>query len=249
MLTESTRLRDFPNLADMSYLNTAAESIPPLSAGEAIQAYWRDKVRGMKGRDGHFAQVEACREVSARMLDLSTEEVSFCSCSSEAYNLLASALQLQRNDEVVITDLDFPAGVTPWLRAAEAPAMRVWTSTAGSLDVKDLEPLLNHRTKLVQVSLVSFYNGHRIDWRPFRDTVRRIAPGAIISVDVTQALGRVVLDCDDADILISSTHKWTLGIHGGSLPTGGSEERRGEFFRRHAELRRALRLERLAAIS
>jgi selenocysteine lyase/cysteine desulfurase len=217
MLTESTRLRDFPNLADMSYLNTAAESIPPLSAGEAIQAYWRDKVRGMNGRDGHFAQIEACREVSARMLGLSAEEVSFCSCSSEAYNLLASALQLQRNDEVVITDLDFPAGVTPWLRAAEAPAMRVWTSTAGSLDVKDLEPLLNHRTKLVQVSLVSFYNGHRIDWRPFRDTVRRIAPGAIISVDVTQALGRVVLDCDDADILISSTHKWTLGIHGGCI--------------------------------
>ena len=73
--------------------------------------------------------------------------------------------------------------------------MRVWTSTEGSLDVKDLEPLLNERTRLVQVSLVSFYNGHRIDWRSFRDTVRRIAPGAIISADITQALGRVVLDC------------------------------------------------------
>jgi cysteine desulfurase/selenocysteine lyase len=174
-------------------------------------------VRGMKGREAHFAQVEACRAVSARMLGLSMAEVSFCSCSSEAYNLLASALQLRRNDEVVITDLDFPAGVTPWLRAAEAPAMRVWTSTEGSLDVKDLEPLLNERTRLVQVSLVSFYNGHRIDWRSFRDTVRRIAPGAIISADITQALGRVVLDCGDADILVSSTHKWTLGIHGGGI--------------------------------
>jgi selenocysteine lyase/cysteine desulfurase len=36
-------------------------------------------------------------------------------------------------------------------------------------------------------------------------------------VDITQALGRVVLDCGDADILISSTHKWTLGIHGGCI--------------------------------
>src|SRR4029079_2059910 len=27
----------------------------------------------------------------------------------------------------------------------------------------------------------------------------------------------VVLDCEGADILISSTHKWTLGIHGGCI--------------------------------
>jgi cysteine desulfurase/selenocysteine lyase len=217
MLTESTRLRDFPALSGMTYLNTAAESIPPLCTGEAIQAYWRDKLRGMKGRDGHFAHVEACREVSARLLGLQPSEVSFCSCSSEAYNLLASALGLKAGDEVVISDLDFPAGVTPWLRAADAPAVRVWKAVEGALEMESLQSLLNERTKLVQVSLVSFYNGHRIDWRPFRETVRRLAPHAVISVDLTQALGRVELGCDGADIMISSTHKWTLGIHGGGI--------------------------------
>lgn len=217
MLTESTRLRDFPALAGLTYLNTAAESIPPRCVGEAIDAYWRDKLRGMKGRDGHFAQVEACREISARMLGLGASEVSFCSCSSEAYNLLATALQLGAGDEVVVSDLDFPAGVTPWLRAAEAPVLRVWKSSDGALDATHLAPLLNSRTKLVQVSLVSFYNGHRIHWQPFHDAVRRFAPNAIVSVDITQALGRVVLDCHGADILISSTHKWTLGIHGGCI--------------------------------
>jgi cysteine desulfurase/selenocysteine lyase len=226
MLTESTRARDFPALSGMTYLNTAAESIPPRCAGEAIEAYWRDKLRGMKGRDGHFARVEACREVSARLLGLAPSEVSFCSCSSEAYNLLASALQPKAGDEVVVSDLDFPAGVTPWLRAAEAPAVRVWKAIEGSLEMEPLERLLNERTKLVQVSLVSFYNGHRIDWRPFRDTVRRLAPHAVISVDLTQALGRVELDCEGADIVISSTHKWTLGIHGGCIvgvPEAGAE--------------------------
>jgi selenocysteine lyase/cysteine desulfurase len=217
MLTDFTRQRDFPTLSGISYLNTAAESIPPRCTGEAIQAYWQDKSRGMKGRDGHFAQVEACREVSARMIGLQADEVSFCSCSSEAYNLLASALQLRGGDEVVVTDLDFPAGVTPWLRAVDAPALRVWKARDGVLDIAGLAPLLNERTKLVQVSLVSFYNGHRIDWRPFHDTVRRLAPHALISVDLTQALGRVALDCRGADVLISSTHKWTLGIHGGCV--------------------------------
>lgn len=225
MLTESTRLHDFPTLSGITYLNTAAESIPPRCTGEAIEDYWRDKLRGMKGRDGHFAAVEACREVSARMLGLRTTEVSFCSCSSEAYNLLASALQLGLRDEVVVTDLDFPAGVTPWLRAVNPPVLHLWKALEGALDAGELAPLLNERTRLVQVSLVSFYNGHRIDWPSFRDTVRRLAPNAIIAVDITQALGRVGLDCDGADILISSTHKWTLGIHGGciiGIPEAGS---------------------------
>ncbi len=134
----------------------------------------------MKGRDAHFAQVEACREVSARMVGLQTSEVSFCSCSSEAYNLLASALQLGGGDEVVVTDLDFPAGVTPWLRAAVVPTVRVWKATDGALDTEQLAPLLNERTKLVQVSLVSFYNGHRIEWSSLREVVRRLAPYAVI---------------------------------------------------------------------
>lgn len=217
MLTDSSRLRDFPALTGQTYLNTAAESIPPLCTGAAIESYLQDKFRGMKGRDGHFAQVEACREISAKILGLQTSEVSFCSCASEAYNLLASALQLNGADEIVVTDLDFPAGVSPWLRAANPPHLRIWKSVEGALNPADLPPLLNARTRLVQVSLVSFYNGHRIHWAAFRDTVRRLAPDALLSVDITQAVGRVVLDCQDADIQISSTHKWTLGIHGGCI--------------------------------
>ncbi len=217
MLTPATRRRDFPALESMTYFNTAAESIPPLCVGEALLAYWHDKLRGMKGRDFHFKQVEECREVAAQMIAFKPAEVSFCSCSSEAYNLLATALNLQPTDEVVVTDLDFPAGATPWITGTTRPETRVWQAAQGELRVEDLVPLLNARTQLVQVSLVSFYNGHRLAWAPFRDAVRRLAPNALISVDVTQALGRVVLDCVDADCVISSTHKWTLGVHGGCI--------------------------------
>ncbi|HSH95293.1 MAG TPA: aminotransferase class V-fold PLP-dependent enzyme [Roseimicrobium sp.] len=217
MLTQERRKQDFPGLDSITYLNTAAESIPPRCVGEAIHQYWVDKQLGMKGREPHFASVEACREVSARMIGLQTSEVSFCSCSSEAYNLLATALDLKSDDEVVVTDLDFPAGTTPWLRATHPPVVRLWQSVNGELHIANLLPLLNEHTKLVQISLVSFYNGFRLAWAPLRDTVRRLAPNALISVDITQALGRVHLDCSDADILISSTHKWTLGIHGGCI--------------------------------
>jgi selenocysteine lyase/cysteine desulfurase len=217
MLADASRSRDFPSLAGIHYLNTAAESIPPLCVKEALDDYWRDKTMGMAGREGHFARVERCREIAAKFLSLAPEEVSFCSCSSEAYNLLSTALDLSPGDEVIVTDLDFPAGATPWLAARHKPCVRLWKSREGELHFEDLAALLSPRTRLVQISLVSFYNGHRIPFFPLRDMVRTRAPEALISVDVTQALGRVMLDCQEADIMISSTHKWTLGIHGGCV--------------------------------
>lgn len=217
MLTAESLARDFPSLNGISYLNTAAESVPPLCVGEAVEEYIRDKSLGMKGREPHFGRVEACREIVAEMIGLTPKEVAFCSCSSEAYNLLASALQLGEHDEVIITNLDFPAGATPWLAAPRQPIIKLWRAREGALDLAELLPLLNEHTRLVQISLVSFYNGHRIAFAPLRDLVRQHAPNALIAVDITQAFGRIVLDCADADILISSTHKWTLGIHGGCV--------------------------------
>ena len=226
MLTSESRRRDFPALTGLTYLNTAAESIPPLAVREALLDYWQDKQRGMDGRPPHFARMEECREISAKMLGLAPAEVSFCSCSAEAYNLLASALNLGSGDEVVLNDLDFPSGATPWLAAAAPPQIRLWKSRGGALHGEDLAPLLNERTQLVQISLVSFYNGWRIAWAPLRDAVRRRAPRALLTVDVTQALGRVEIDCQDADCIISSTHKWTLGINGGcivGIPAAGAQ--------------------------
>ena len=47
MLTESTRQRDFPTLAEQAYLNTAAEGIPPTVVIEALHRYGQDKLLGM----------------------------------------------------------------------------------------------------------------------------------------------------------------------------------------------------------
>lgn len=217
MLTDSTRHADFPALAGRSYLNTAAECVPPRCVGDALQRYWGDKQQGMRGRIAHFAEIESCRQICARMLGLSPSEIAFCSCSSEAYNLLASALSLDADDEVVVSDLDFPAGTTPWLRSARPPITKLWRSVAGELRPDELIGLLTPRTRLVQVSLVSFYNGFRIDWPGFLETVKRHAPNALIAADITQAIGRIPIECAGADILISSTHKWALGIHGGCI--------------------------------
>lgn len=70
-------LTDFPSLQGIHYLNTAAESIPPLAVHEAVAEYMAHKSMGMRGRDFHFPRVEACREITAKFLGLTPAEVSF----------------------------------------------------------------------------------------------------------------------------------------------------------------------------
>lgn len=216
MLTAESRRDSFPSLAEMVYLNTAAEGIPPLEVLEALEQYFRDKQLGMDGREWHFAALEETKALVAELYGLTPSEIGICSCSSEAYNLAALALRLREGDEVVINDLDFPAGATPWLLPTCPATVRIWRARDGVLRLEDLIPLLTPKTRLVTVSLVSFFNGFRLSLPPVVETVRRLSP-ALLSVDVTQALGRIPLDLAGADLIVSSTHKWILASHGGGL--------------------------------
>ena len=216
MLTDDTRRRDFPALADMTYLNTAAEGIPPRPVIEALTQYAVDKQLGMDGRALHEAQWRRARTEVAAAFGLSAEEIGICSCSSEAFNLAALALQLAPQDEVVINDLDFPAGATPWLQASCPATVRLWRSRQGALHSEDLTALLSPRTRLVSTSLVSFYNGYRLPLEETLEVVRKQSP-ALVAVDVTQALGRVTFDLSAVDLIVSSTHKWLMASHGGGL--------------------------------
>lgn len=216
MLTAESRRLKFPSLEKMIYFNTAAEGIPPTDVHEALNEYFRDKQRGMDGRGPHFAALEETQSLVAEFYGLTAEEIAICSCSSEAYNLAAMALQLQSGDEVVINDLDFPAGATPWLQPNCPATVHVWKSRSGVLHLEDLVGLLNHRTRLVAVSHVSFFNGYRLSIPDVLSCVRGKS-NALLSVDVTQALGRIPLELTGVDLIVSSTHKWILASHGGGL--------------------------------
>lgn len=216
MLTSEQRQRDFPSLSGITYLNSAAEGIPPLAVGRALEQYFRDKQRGMDGRVAHFEQWDAAKQRVAELYGLSSAEVSICSCASEAYNLAAMALRLRDGDEVIVNDLDFPAGATPWLQKDSRATVKIWRHRDWSLNIEDLIPLLGPKTRLVTTSLVSFFNGYKISLSELADAVRSQS-GALLAVDVTQALGRIPLDLRSADLIISSTHKWILASHGGGL--------------------------------
>ncbi|MFM8498368.1 MAG: aminotransferase class V-fold PLP-dependent enzyme [Planctomycetia bacterium] len=227
MLDDASRRRDFPSLAGITYLNTAAEGIPPPAVAEALARYAADKLLGMDGREPHGRVHTLARRRAAELLGLTTDDVALCSSSSEAFNLAALALAPRDGDEVVVNDLDFPAGATPWLQPSSRATVRVWRHRDGRLHTEDLARELSARTRLVTVSLVSFYNGFLLDLAATAAVVRRHSP-ALLAVDVTQALGRIPLDLSAADLVVSSTHKWILATHGGGI-VGVPPHRKGEW--------------------
>ncbi|MEM1443790.1 MAG: aminotransferase class V-fold PLP-dependent enzyme, partial [Verrucomicrobiota bacterium] len=176
---------EFPSLIDRAYLNTAAEGIPPLSSLHALRQYHEDKLLGMDGREHLFQTLEECRNSAADLLNLPSGSISFCASTSEAYNLLSTAIHFPDDGEAIISNLDFPSGATPWLCHPDQPTVRLWQHRNGSLELDDLALLLSERTQLVQLSLVSFLTGYRLEWPSVRDLVREKAPEAVLAVDIT----------------------------------------------------------------
>ena len=66
MLTQATREADFPSLRGRTYLNTAAEGIPPRAVAGALAEYAKDKLLGMDGRELHRMHWETAKEQVCR---------------------------------------------------------------------------------------------------------------------------------------------------------------------------------------
>jgi selenocysteine lyase/cysteine desulfurase len=216
VLDDQSLAAQFPTLSAMTYLNTAAEGIPPLVVGQALQEYFHDHQRGMAGRDAHFAKHLLLRQRAAKLLRVETDDVAICSCTSEAMNLVRMALRLKEGDEVIINDLEFPSSVTPWLPPNSPATIKLWKARDGALRLDDLIPLLSPRTRFIAFSWVSFYNGYRQHLNPIVEAVRKHSP-ALVAVDVTQGIGRVPLEDAPVDLFVSSTHKWLVSTHGGGI--------------------------------
>ena len=204
----------FPRAQEVTYLDTAAEGLPPLAAAEALEAYWLAKSQGTPGRRRLYEEQREAECAAAKLLGVSSEDVALLANASEALNLLANSIVWQPGDEVLISDLEFPSNVLVWLRLRQfGVRVHVIPSHDGLVRLEDFTGRLSRRTRLVSVSAVSYKTGARL---PF---LRELAEqshgaGALFCVDATQALGRVPVSMGGVDYLVASSYKWLLATHG-----------------------------------
>jgi cysteine desulfurase family protein (TIGR01976 family) len=127
---------------------------------------------------------------------------------------------LDPGDEIIVTSLDHEGNVGPWRAIAADRGLVIRTldirDADCTLDLDQLDELLNPRTKLVAVGWASNAVG---TINPVAEIVRRAhAVGAWTFLDAVHAAPHLVIDVRavDTDFLACSTYKF-FGPHGGAL--------------------------------
>ena len=206
--------RDFPGLEGRVYLNTGAEGILLHSFCQAVGRYFQVKSQGAEGRPALYATEKECKQKIARMLGVGAEGIAFVSNASEGINRLCNSIAWKPGkDEVVIDDLEFPSNVLPWLKLSKSGVkVHIVRNRKWDLSADDFKQYINHNTRLVSISHVSYMNGLRFDITELGKLVHSV--GGVFCVDATQALGRIPVPMEGIDYFVSSTYKWLLGPHG-----------------------------------
>jgi cysteine desulfurase family protein (TIGR01976 family) len=162
--------------------------------------------------------LESARVVAADFLGSEPSEVVFAANTTTINFLLAHALArtLDPGDEVIVTELDHDANVSPWLLVAADHGLVVRVAplvvSDGTIDLGALEALIGARTRVVACTLASNALGSVTDV----GRVGRVAhaAGALLWLDGVhlaphRRVDRVALG---ADVLLTSAYKY-FGPH------------------------------------
>ena len=169
--------------------------------------------------------VAAARAEMVRFLNANRpEEIVFGQNSTSLWFALGRALGRTWNagDEIVVTSLDHDANITPWVLAARdaGATVRTWEfhTEDCTLRLKDLDALLNDKTRHVAFTHASNAVGTIPDVAGAIRLVRQKAPGATTFVDAVHYTPHNPVDVRalDTDFLGCSAYKF-CGPHLGML--------------------------------
>jgi len=214
----------FPMLGDgYAYLDNAG--------GSAVLGRVADRVRdyllnssvqlgaSYGGSAAAGARVMEARESVAQLINAyHPEECVMGGSTTHLLQILCRAIasSINSGDEIIVTNCDHEANIGPWQRLCEerGATLRVWSVDPSSLELelKDLDALLNSRTRYVAMTHASNILG---SVNPVAEVARRVhAVGGKVCVDaVAYAPHRLVdVQASGADYYVFSFYK-VFGPH------------------------------------
>jgi cysteine desulfurase family protein (TIGR01976 family) len=188
---------------------------------DAVSRYYRESNANVSGPYETSRRTEAlvtqARLTASEFLRCTPDETIFgANMTTLAFALTRTAGRTwQQGDEIVVTKLDHDANVSPWLELAHDKGLEVRfveINDDTTLDLEDLQRLLNDRTRVVAFPIASNAVGTLTD-------VRRIVElahdaGALAWADAVHYGPHAPIDVGDwgVDVLICSPYKF-FGPH------------------------------------
>jgi selenocysteine lyase/cysteine desulfurase len=211
----------YPELKAAAYLAYAATA-PVSSAVKAAVTSVLDAYaeRGNVAFFEWMEQRERLRQKLGQLVCGAAADIALISGTTRGISDLALCFPWRATERLVLFEGEFPANVSPWLRAAELFGLRVdFVPMARSVEDEDsfLTPLarwLEQGTRLVAVSAVQFQTGLTMPLARMAELCQK--HGAELCVDGIQACGAMPVDVTalGIDYLVCGAHKWLLGLEG-----------------------------------
>lgn len=215
---EALRQAEFPHSNEIVYLNHAG--ISPIPARTHARTQWAldNLARNPVSFWGNeiMSLVPALKEKLAQLIHAgSGDEIVPVTSTSVALNLVAQSIPWQSGDNVVFCRIEFPSNAYPWMSlAGEGVEVRLVPPHDGGLTLAALRPFVDERTRVIAVSAIQFFTGHRADLAALGAFCRQ--RNILFVVDAIQAVGHMPIDVQamHIDVLASGGQKSLLALPG-----------------------------------
>lgn len=210
---------EFPFTDKVIFFNHASFGPLPQRSWKATQEYYEylllEKTEDIDAES--FRKLDEIRVLIANMIHAEPGEIAFVPNTSYGLNVAGWGLDLKPGDKILLSDMEFPANVYPWVNLKQkGVTIKFMPSRNRFFDIDNFVKAIDRKTKALSISFVQFFNGFKNDLK----TIGKICEEKDIFfvVDGIQGIGAVDLDVKECkiDLLSCGGQKWLLS----SLGTG-----------------------------
>ncbi len=155
------------------------------------------------------------KELVGTLLHCAADRIAFVDNTSNGLNVLASGLDWEPGDRVILNTIEFPSNVYPFLNLFQKGVeIDFIKERYGKIFPEDIQKAMTPRTRLLSISFVQFLTGFRANLEELGELCKRC--NVIFCVDAIQGLGANPIDVKKSqiDFLSSGTQKWLMALSG-----------------------------------
>ncbi len=207
----------FPHInSGKVYFNHASIGPLPNNVKDAIANYTAQRNLEPIGNYAEFVETEKrAKSKLARLIGSEFGKVAWTNNVANAMSFLVTGLKWNKNDHILIHDIEFPSNAYPFLNLRnEGVNVEVIKTKEGRIDFEELKSKITKQTKLISVSFVQFWSGYKIDLNEFGKFCTE--HDILFCVDGIQGVGTFPVDAikNNIDFLAGSSQKWLLSLQG-----------------------------------
>ena len=208
--------RQFPHTAKKIYFNVASNGPMPTTAHNVLLESLRTaRDAEINKQENVFQALDSISSSGAKIFGCKKDEVGFGFNTTYGVNLAAFGLPLKKGDEVLLSDVDFPANIYPWLELRNRGIrVTLLKSKNGFFDIEALQKAISKKTRALSVSFVQFHNGYKNDLKTIGDICKKHKMYFV--VDAIQGAGVEPMQVKKwgVDIASAGAQKWLLSSQG-----------------------------------